>query len=132
MLALMAGVFVLFLVRNHQHAERLIRAESTAAARLRELATAPPGPPVVEGGYRFQWVEGDGLPPLLVARPERRGEDGCAHLAATTDGTVYAYDTVQRYTEGNRPDVTPLRVNLTRPPEEQEKTAAPGGWRRVG
>jgi len=131
-LAAAAAVFTLFVLRTHQRAGQLVEAENAAAAHARELAAAPPGPPVVEGGYRFEWVTGGGLPAILVARPERRGEDGVCHFAALPDGTVYAFDTVRRLADDDRPDVTPLRVHVAQPPEDRGESAAPGGWQPLG
>ncbi|HEX5136827.1 MAG TPA: hypothetical protein VFY93_07645 [Planctomycetota bacterium] len=112
-----AAGFALFLLRNEREAQALVRAETTAMERAEALADGPPGPPRVEGGYRFAWAHGGELPALLVATPE--GDAICMFAAAK--GAVYAYDLF----EADPPDVTPLRVHVLRGGN------LPAGWRKV-
>lgn len=116
-----AAVFLVFLVQNERRAQELVRVEDGAVERLLTLAKAPPGPPVVEGGYRFDRVEGGTLPGLLLAIPDGAG---ITVFAAAPDGAVYAYEIF----DDPPPDVTPLRVALTR---AAESPPLPPGWRKV-
>jgi len=111
------AAFALFLLRNEQQAQAMVRAETTAVERARTLAQGPPGPPRVEGGYRFAWTHGGELPALLVATPE----DGAICMFAAAEGAVFSYDLF----EEDPPDVTPLRVHVLRGGN------VPAGWRKV-
>lgn len=122
LLAVAAAVFVLFLVQNQRNAQELLRTENAAVERLRALARGPPEPPRTEDGYRFEWVQGGDLPPILVASPEE-GRGVCL-FAASPKGAVYAYDLL----DGGLPDVTPVRVRLAR---AAEPAAPVPGWRPV-
>jgi hypothetical protein len=114
-----AAVFVLYLVRNERQAEAHVRAEDAAIERIAELVQGPPGPPRVEAGYRFRWIEGGELPPVLVGSPD--GGPGVC-LFAATPGAVYAYEVFDE----PPPDVTPIRVLVAKKAE-----GAPPGWRKV-
>jgi hypothetical protein len=116
-----AAVFVLFLVRNERSAQEVVRAEDAALGRLRALAAAPPGPPRIEGGYRFEWALGGDLPPVLLALPETTG---VCLFAAAPGGAVYACDLFG----APAPDVTPLRIHAAR---AAENPPLPPGWRPI-
>jgi hypothetical protein len=122
-----AAVFGLFLVRNQRRADDLVRAEREALSRLRALVEAPPGPPHVAEGYRYEWLLGGDLPPLLIATPERTGIDGVCRFAAAPQGAVYVCDPLASQSSRGFPDATPLRVRLARP----APAAMPLGWRQL-
>lgn len=115
-----AALFLVFLVKNERNAQEMVRAEDAAVGRLEALVKGPPGPPFVEGEYRFQWVEGGGLPAVLFAFP-----DGAAIslFAAAPDGSVYAYEIFEGM---DPPEPTPLRVHVAR-----AAAGPPPGWRKV-
>jgi hypothetical protein len=113
-----AAVFVLYLARNEREARALVRAEDVAVERVLSLVAGPPGPPRVEDGYRFAWVEGGELPAVLLAHPDGNG----ICLFAAVPGAVYAYEVF----DGDPPDVTPVRVHVAR-----GAGGAPPGWRKV-
>jgi hypothetical protein len=128
-LAAAAAIFVLFLVRNDRRAEHLVRSEEEAVRRLRELAAAPPGPPRVEAGYRYEWLSGGELPPLVVARPVTAGEDGILCFAATGAGRVYSFDLLAQQPAGAEPAWSRLRARLAA--ATGGAPALPPGWRQV-
>jgi hypothetical protein len=116
-----AAIFLFVLVRNDRAAREDVRAEDAAVGRLLALVGKPPGPPFVEGGYRFEWIGGGELPPLVLAYPAGKG---ASLLAASADGSVYTFELF----DDPPPDVTPLRIRLAR---DGENLPIPSGWRKV-
>jgi len=121
-IVLTAAAFAGFLVRNELRAQALVRTEDQAIDRLAALVDAPPGPPVVEHGYRFEWIEGGTLPAVLFAFPE--SGSGMTVFATAPGSGVFAYEIF----DDPPPDLTPLRVSVAR---AAEAPPLPPGWRRV-
>ncbi|MHC4933162.1 MAG: hypothetical protein ACYTGV_13330, partial [Planctomycetota bacterium] len=61
-----SALFVGFVVVNHRRAAVLLDNEKRVLQRVLQLAAGPERGPIEELGYRFVWVEGADLPPLLV------------------------------------------------------------------
>ena len=118
-IVLSAAVFAGFLVQNERRAQALVRTEDKAIDRAVALVARPPGPPVVEDGYRFEWIREGTLPPLLAAFPEEG--KGISVFVAAPDGSVYAYEIY----DDPPPDLTPLRVHVAREADARD-VVAPG------
>jgi hypothetical protein len=123
-----AAVFLAYLVAAHTRANRALAGEEAALARLEELVRLGPRPELVEGGYRFAWLEGNDLPSLLVASPVRAGRDGVRWFA-TVDGTrIYEFDTVRYRAPAGAPRTDRLRFHVALDPADRERTRPPTGW----
>lgn len=123
-LVLGAAGFAAFLGLAHRRGADLVASEERVLVRVRAAAAKGPGPPETAGGYRLAWEAGDGLPPLLVARPERSPEDGVRWFASPDGVTVYEFDTVLFRALAEGPDLRPLRAWLAA--EERPKDLPPG------
>jgi hypothetical protein len=123
-LVLAAAGFLGFLAHAHRTGSAARGGEEAVLARLR----APPADDGAVGGYRLRWARGDGLPPLLVASPERVPEDGVRWFAAPGGGEVFQFDTVLFRAPAGGPDARPLRAWLA---SGREPSRLPPGWARA-
>ncbi|MGQ0614273.1 MAG: hypothetical protein ACT4PV_11100 [Planctomycetaceae bacterium] len=124
-----AALFAYLVAGHHWVAARMVAAEKAAFARMSVLALAGPAQEVREGAYRFHWLEAEGIPPLLVAEPERQGIDA-VRIFATLDGKrIYEFDPVTSRTRDDRPELEKLHLHLTLPEREgARRLRLPSSW----
>jgi len=131
LLFLAAALFAGFMVVNHRRAAVQLENEARVLQRIRQIAAGPEREALEELGYRFRWVEGAGLPTLLVAGPLVRGDGGVRWFATTDGREVFEFDTVIFAAQGAEPETEELRQYLAQPAAEREKQPRPSGWRPV-
>jgi hypothetical protein len=125
------ALFFGFLFVTHRRAVGLVASENAAVDRLRAAARSGGRAGFTEGGYRFRWVEGAGLPPLCIAEPLRHGETGVRWFATPDGLEVYEFDTVLFRSSGDRPEIQRLRSYLTLSAKQRESEPRPPGWTPV-
>ncbi len=120
--------FAAYLLWIHGSAEALVATEREVCVRLRALAKEGTRAAREEHGYRFAWVEGRELPPVLVASPAVHGETGVRWFATVDGDEIYQYDPVLFRAARNRPDVAVLRRHLALSAEQRRHRPLPTGW----
>lgn len=120
--------FAAYLLWIHGSAGELVANEREICERLRALAKEDTRASREEHGYRFTWVEGQELPPVLVASPAVHGETGVRWFATVDGDPIYQYDPVLFRAAGNRPDVVVLRRYLALSAEQRRNRRLPTGW----
>ena len=120
--------FAAYLLWIHGSADALVATEREVLGRLRALATETPHETREENGYRFEWIEGQALPGLLVAAPAEHGETGVRWFATVDGKAIYQFDPVLFRAPQNRPDLGALRRYLALDPDQRQHRPLPGGW----
>ncbi|MHC4819455.1 MAG: hypothetical protein ACYTF8_15530 [Planctomycetota bacterium] len=128
LIILAVASFAAYLLWIHAGADALVAAERDVTVRLRALATETPREAREEHGYRFEWIEGQELPDVLVASPAEHGETGVRWFATVDGRAIYQYDPVLFRAPDNRPDLRALRRYLALEPDQRQHRPLPGGW----
>lgn len=128
-LAACAAAFLFLLVSPHRRAATLVRSEEAARERIRTLGRGAAGEAIREGGYLFRWITGNDWRPLLVAEPERPGEDGVRTFATPDGEVVFERDPITYRPALPDPAESRLRRYLSAPPSERRSRDMPPDWR---
>jgi len=128
LLALFASAFLLLCLGAHRRGRELYRNERAAVRNVERLHAEGTREEREEGGYRFRWIEGEGMPALLLAEPAEYGTTGTRTFARADEPMLLERDPILR--PGDRdPGERRLRAWLALPEAERRSVPLPYPWR---
>jgi len=123
------AAFAWLLYDTHSRGAGMLAHDEAVKEAFRQWVAGRPTEPLERDGYRFEFVSGDGLPAVWLARPLRPGEDGERWFLSAGGLDFYEFDTVLYEVPGHHPDVEALRSWLALPDDRREGVPRPFGWR---